>query len=124
MGSQVARKQLADLTRKFKKSIKSVPNNNNTLEQDARVTIKAFQDEIDNLTRRYKSSDNAFLSLYQSLYDLPDPGKVLIFAMDMIESKENEKEKLIEELSDLEMNASEMAQLKVDASVAEVKTCS
>jgi len=120
--SQVARKQLADLTRKFKKTIKV--SNNTTLEQDARVTIKAFQDEIDNLTRRYKSSDNSFLSLYQSLYDLPDPGDVLGFALEIIDLKENEKQQLKEELRDLEMNAAEMAKVKVETSVAEVKTCS
>lgn len=120
--SQVARKQLADLIRKFKKGVKA--SNNTLLEQDARVTIKAFQEEIDNLTKRYKSSDNSFLTLYQSLYDLPDPGNVLGFALEIIELKENEKKQLKEELIDLETNAAEMAKVKVETSVAEVKTCS
>ena len=42
-----------------------------------RSTVKAYQEEIDNLTRRCKGSDVAFLDLSKAMGDLPDPAPVL-----------------------------------------------
>ncbi len=41
------------------------------------VVIRAFQAEVDALTRRQSSAETAFLSLYRSLDDAPDPVPVL-----------------------------------------------
>lgn len=39
--------------------------------------VKAYQDEIDALTKRCRASDTAFFSLYKSLYQAPDPAQAL-----------------------------------------------
>ncbi|KAF4398761.1 hypothetical protein G4B88_028124 [Cannabis sativa] len=35
--------------------------------------LKGFQDEVDNLTKRAKFAENAFLNIYQKIYEAPDP---------------------------------------------------
>jgi len=35
--------------------------------------LKGFQEEVDNLTKRAKFGENAFLNIYQKLYEAPDP---------------------------------------------------
>ena len=37
----------------------------------------AYQGEVDNLTKRSKTSENAFLSLYKKLAEAPDPYPLL-----------------------------------------------
>ncbi|KAJ8605325.1 hypothetical protein CTAYLR_002363 [Chrysophaeum taylorii] len=39
--------------------------------------LRAYQEELDALSRRARSSDSAFLSLYRSLYAAPDPANAL-----------------------------------------------
>ena len=40
-------------------------------------SLSAYQTEIDNLTKRSKISENAFLSLYKKLAEAPDPYPLL-----------------------------------------------
>lgn len=35
--------------------------------------LKNYQEEVDNLTKRAKFGENAFLNIYQKLYEAPDP---------------------------------------------------
>lgn len=35
--------------------------------------LKGFQEEVDNLTKRAKFAENAFLNIYQKIYEAPDP---------------------------------------------------
>ncbi|KAM1457278.1 hypothetical protein ACFX13_035332 [Malus domestica] len=56
--SQKNRRKLAESTRDFKKP---------SLEE------KGYQEEVDNLTKRAKFGENAFLNIYQKLYEAPDP---------------------------------------------------
>lgn len=35
--------------------------------------LKSYQEEVDNLTKRAKFGENAFLNIYQKLYEAPDP---------------------------------------------------
>ncbi|KAG5654395.1 hypothetical protein H0H81_003219 [Sphagnurus paluster] len=44
--------------------------------------LKAYQTEIDNLTKRSKSSENAFLNVYKVLAEAPDPYPLLEAAVD------------------------------------------
>ena len=101
--SVAARKKLADTTKQFKRSVKSVEQSATSLKsvdnsaaagavknidafsKDCRLTIEAYQGEIDNLTRRCKLSENAFSSLCQNLNDCPDPAAVLATAMDHVQ---------------------------------------
>lgn len=39
--------------------------------------LKGYQEEVDNLTKRAKYGENAFLNIYQKLYEAPDPYPVL-----------------------------------------------
>ncbi|KAL8141852.1 hypothetical protein V2J09_014884 [Rumex salicifolius] len=65
--SQKNRKKLAESTRDFRKA--------STEEQLSFFTslLKGYQEEIDNLTKRAKFGENAFLNIYQKLYEAPDP---------------------------------------------------
>lgn len=35
--------------------------------------LRSYQEEVDNLTKRAKFGENAFLNIYQKLYEAPDP---------------------------------------------------
>ncbi|CAG8733468.1 4098_t:CDS:2, partial [Acaulospora colombiana] len=100
--SVVGRKALADKTREFKK----LPDEEKLGEFKA--LLKAYQTEIDNLTRRTKSSETAFLSVYKILAEAPDPYPLLDAAIDQMvkvgESKELEAE--------IQLLKSENAELK------------
>ena len=39
--------------------------------------LKGYQEVVDNLTKRAKFGENAFLNIYQKLYEAPDPYPVL-----------------------------------------------
>ena len=42
--------------------------------------LKAYQEEVDNLTKRAKFGENSFLNVYQKLYEAPDPVPALASA--------------------------------------------
>lgn len=70
-----ARKQLSEQTKALKQ-----------LSSEQKLTtlptvMKAYQEEINQLTRRSKHAENAFLALYKSLVEAPDPAPALQFAM-------------------------------------------
>uniref|UniRef100_A0A0E0KI44 Protein CASP n=1 Tax=Oryza punctata TaxID=4537 RepID=A0A0E0KI44_ORYPU len=65
--SQKNRRRLAENTRDFKKaSSEDKLSLFNSL-------LKSYQEEVDNLTKRAKFGENAFLNIYQKLYEAPDP---------------------------------------------------
>lgn len=39
--------------------------------------LRGYQEEVDKLTKRAKFGENAFLNIYQKLYEAPDPYPVL-----------------------------------------------
>ncbi|XP_062214810.1 protein CASP-like isoform X2 [Phragmites australis] len=69
--SQKNRRKLAESTRDFKKAS---PDEKLTLFNSL---LKSYQEEVDNLTKRAKFGENAFLNIYQKLYEAPDPYPVL-----------------------------------------------
>jgi homeobox protein cut-like len=65
------RKGLNNVTKTFRSKIKEeqlnfIPD-----------VLKAYQEEIDQLSRRSKLCENAFLGLYKAMYDAPDPAKCI-----------------------------------------------
>ncbi|KIL65945.1 hypothetical protein M378DRAFT_448054 [Amanita muscaria Koide BX008] len=74
--SVLARKALLEQTKEFKKI------------SDAEKLVvfkgllKAYQTEIDNLTKRSKTSENAFLNVYKVFAEAPDPYPLLEAAVD------------------------------------------
>ncbi|KAK4054374.1 hypothetical protein OIO90_003607 [Microbotryomycetes sp. JL221] len=74
--NMVGRKKLAEQTREFKK----VPDESKG--PAFKTLLKAYQGEIDNLTRRSKVAESAFLNLYKLLAEAPDPFPLLDAAVD------------------------------------------
>ncbi|CAA7400853.1 unnamed protein product [Spirodela intermedia] len=103
--SQKNRRKLAETTRDFKKaSTDEKLNSFNTL-------IKAFQEEVDNLTKRAKFGENAFLNIYQKLYEAPDPYPALSSASDQelkISELESENRKMKHELEEFRTEATHL----------------
>ncbi|KAJ9476319.1 Protein CASP [Pseudozyma hubeiensis] len=65
------RKRLADQTREFKKQ----PDANKL--ESFKPLLKAYQTEIDTLTKRSKAAENAFLNVHSALTNAPDPYPLL-----------------------------------------------
>ena len=116
--SQAARKSLSEITKKFKRSVKACENvlatdslvqsdvktNVTSLTNQCRTIVKAYQEEIDALTRRSKSSDSAFLNLYQSLYELPDPASILHPLLEYIHRHQEQEESMKNRIEELEID--------------------
>lgn len=104
--SQKNRRKLAENTRDFKKA-----------SSDEKLSLlnsllKSYQEEVDNLTKRAKFGENAFLNIYQKLYEAPDPYPALASMTDQDQKlseleTENRKMKL-----ELEEYCAEAAHLK------------
>lgn len=80
-----ARRLLSETTKSFKRLVKGVEQGvarPDALTKECRGLVKAYQEEIDSLTRRCRASDANFSGLYQSLYGLPDPAAVLRDVLD------------------------------------------
>lgn len=92
-----------------------------------KVLLKAYQGEIDSLTRRSKMSETAFLSVYKLLADAPDPYPLLDAAVDqtvkVAEARmlESELGRLREENAELKKQVGEMAQVEDRRKKAEQK---
>ena len=85
----------------------------------AKMSFKiAYQTEIDNLTKRSKSAENAFLSVYKVLAEAPDPYPLLEAAVDqtvkVAEARELESEvqRLKEENATLRKRLNESSSLE------------
>jgi len=88
--SVTARKNLAELTKLFKRLVKNAETNPATsnvqeLAKEGRTCIKAYQEEIDSLTRRCKSTEVAFSNVHQVLCAIPDPTSCLSPALERFE---------------------------------------
>ena len=67
-GSIAGRKRLNDLTKAFRSNSSTTGANTSLSVTDL---LKAYQEEIDQLSRRSKLSETAFFALLKSLHDLP-----------------------------------------------------
>ncbi|ESK96561.1 golgi membrane protein [Moniliophthora roreri MCA 2997] len=119
--SVVGRKALADKTKEFKK----IPD-------DEKLTafkglLKAYQTEIDNLTKRSKASENAFLNVYKVLAEAPDPYPLLEAAVDQTvkaaEARDLEAElkRVRDENAELQRRVSELSSADTAKKKAEAK---
>ncbi|GAA6023391.1 hypothetical protein JCM10207_002531 [Rhodosporidiobolus poonsookiae] len=110
--SVVGRKKLAEQTREFKK----VPDDEKG--PVFKTLLKAYQTEIDSLTKRSKVAENAFLNVYKLLAEAPDPYPLLDAAVDQT-ARASEAQLLQAELArQKEENASLRQQLQ-DAAAGE-----
>lgn len=103
--SQKNRRKLAESTRDFKKaSPEEKLNLFNSL-------LKGYQEEVDNLTKRAKFGENAFLNIYQKLYEAPDPYLALasIAEQDLkLSELESENKKMKVELEEFRTEATHL----------------
>ncbi|RLN49652.1 hypothetical protein BBJ29_001217 [Phytophthora kernoviae] len=101
-----SRKKLAETTKQFRRL-----DSDTDKAAGAGPLLKAYQEEIDHLTRRAKFSENAFFQLYKGLYAAPDPAPALAFVASSAGSEDlaEENRKLKRELKEYE---AEFASLK------------
>ncbi|KAJ2843220.1 hypothetical protein GGI22_007285, partial [Coemansia erecta] len=62
---------------------------------DFKPLLRAYQNEIDSLTKRMKYAENGFLRVFKSLNDAPDPQPFLSNLVDerkLLEEQQNEKD--------------------------------
>lgn len=91
------------------------------------MLLKAYQGEIDALTRRSKTSETSFLNVYKLLSDAPDPYPLLDAAVDqtvkVAEARmlESELSRLREENADLKKQVAESSSLEDKRKKAEAK---
>lgn len=103
--SQKNRRKLAETTRGFKKA-----------SADEKLSLfnsllKGYQEEVDNLTKRAKFGENAFLNIYQKLYEAPDPYPALASIDDQdlkLSELESENRKMKVELEEFRAEAAHL----------------
>lgn len=99
------RRKLAETTREFKKaSTEDKPKLFQPL-------LKGYQEEVDNLTKRAKFGENAFLNIYQKLYEAPDPVHALASATELaskVAELESENRKMKHELEEYRTEAAHL----------------
>ncbi len=109
--SQVARKGLAESTKAFKKCLKGTEPIAATddekqlfskLSSSSRSIVKAYQEEIDHLTKRCKASDALVLDLHRGLLELPDPVSLLANAVEHLESMEGQVKHLLKGMEEMQ----------------------
>ncbi|CAL0332531.1 unnamed protein product [Lupinus luteus] len=103
--SQKNRRKLAENTRDFKKAS---PEDKLSLFNSL---LKGYQEEVDNLTKRAKFGENAFLNVYQKLYEAPDPYPALasIAEQDLnLSELESENRKMKVELEEFRTEATHL----------------
>ncbi|KAI5123047.1 hypothetical protein M0805_000482 [Coniferiporia weirii] len=119
--SVIGRKALADRTKEFKK----IPDEDKL--NAWKGLLKAYQTEIDSLTKRSKISENAFLSLYKKLAEAPDPFPHLEAAVEQTikasqaSQLERELSKLREENATLGRKLSDLSSVEAARKKAESK---
>ncbi|XP_047497257.1 protein CASP-like [Penaeus chinensis] len=87
--SEHSRKKLVELSREFKK------NSPEDVRKHVAPLLKSFQSEIDNLYKRSKFVETAFLNVYKKVIDISDPLPTLEYCVGL--------EKKIGRLADLEI---------------------
>ncbi|OCH92318.1 hypothetical protein OBBRIDRAFT_833541 [Obba rivulosa] len=119
--SVVGRKALADRTKEFKK----IPDEEKLTA--FKSLLKAYQTEIDSLTKRSKTAENAFLNVYKVLAEAPDPYPLLEAAVDqtvkVAEARELESElqRMRDENAELRRKLAETSSLETARKKAEMR---
>lgn len=127
-----ARKQLSENTKQFKRVVKTLEQTAESLSNEAnpdnvaaackaveamgkqsRTTVKSYQEEIDNLTRRCKTSESTFGGLAAALSELPDPAAFLTVAMEQMQAQQQQQAQLL--LTVEQVNAELQTQTEANA---------
>jgi homeobox protein cut-like len=106
-GARVAgRRHLNDLTKSFRTKT--------ALEQQACITelLKAYQEEIDQLSRRSKHAESELFALYKDLVDAPDPAILLTSIQTLSTVRDNTAAEIESLRAELKQNDEEFSALK------------
>ncbi|KAJ3748940.1 CASP C terminal-domain-containing protein [Lentinula detonsa] len=120
--SLLGRKALADKTKDFKK----IPDEDKL--SAFKALLKAYQTEIDSLTKRAKISESAFLNVYKVLAEAVDPYPLLEAAVDQtvkaseVRDLETELRKLRDENAELRRRSQDLSNVEAARKKAEAKT--
>ena len=147
--SLAARKALADTTKHFKKAVKSLEQaaTGTTAEastgtaaetgagdatglasavemlgKHSRNTVKAYQEEIDQLTRRCKAAETSHSTLCQDLFQSQtDPALLVASCVEQLQSQQAQISQLLQTVEQVthELNAAEQTTLKYQKELAE-----
>ncbi|KAK9494342.1 CASP C terminal-domain-containing protein [Lipomyces doorenjongii] len=124
--SVLGRKELASKTKEFRK----LSDEEKLVE--IKTLLKSYQTEIDNLTKRGKATENAFLNTYRVLAEAPDPYPLLeatldsLLASDEVATLSTENAKLKSQLArysdydDLRAKLQQTEQKVIDVSIQKV----
>lgn len=104
--SIAGRKGLNDITKLFRSKSKE--------DQIDMVTelLKAYQEEIDQLSRRSKFSETAFYGLYKAVYEAPDPALTIEALINMVTTTSTHQFEVERLKGELEQYEAEFQQLK------------
>ena len=119
--AQKSRKALADLTKAFKKTVKQTESilvkstststsstttttgeNNAKFSNQCKSTVKAYQEEIDNLSKRCKGSEAIITELFKSFQDVSDPTPILMNAAQHLSSMEGQVQHLLNGMEEMQ----------------------
>ena len=117
--AQKSRKALADLTKAFKKTVKQTESilvkstsstttttttgeNNAKFSNQCKSTVKAYQEEIDSLSKRCKGSETIITELFKSFQDVSDPTPILMNAAQHLSSMEGQVQHLLNGMEEMQ----------------------
>jgi len=72
------------------------------LAKECRTIVRAYQEEIDQLTRRCKFSEGNFFDLFKALYELPDPVPMLTSANEHLDAKVGQVHHLLKGMEEIQ----------------------
>lgn len=105
-GSINGRKKLNEITKLFRSK---QPDEQLTMMTEL---LKAYQEEIDQLSKRSKASESAFNALYKDIYDAPDPLCAIEGLINMVTSSSSHQFEVERLRSELAQYEEEFQQLK------------
>ena len=107
----LSRKVLIELLREFKKT------NTDEVKQSVSPVVKSFQQEVDNLVKRSKAAEKAFLDIYRDLADMPDP-------LPILEQSVDRNQQLASKIQDYEIEVKQLRETMGDQAkeITELKT--
>ncbi|OQV17521.1 Homeobox protein cut-like 1 [Hypsibius exemplaris] len=91
--SESGRKRLIELSREFRQTTSE------EVRRQVQPLLKSFQTEVDSLVKRSKSAETAFLDVYKTFADLPDPTSIVEY-LAHLEEKVVENKQLRETLEE------------------------
>jgi homeobox protein cut-like len=114
--SQQARKTLLETTKSFKRVVKNAESKDaaaiDALTAQTKVVVKAYQEEIDSLSRRCKAAEQGYSSVFTVLQQLPDPVGTVAELNDKVHSQKRQMDKLVQTVDKLtdELDVAQTAQ--------------